>query len=485
MANPQTAIDVGSDDEYVTRARGRSIADRFVASSGPPSSGTSKGRQITSVEDALFRSSLVRDFPPVPRRGFPRVIGDFQGSQGSSLSPRAPHGSTAIIDLLIHHQTFMTKSSQNNSGAHNKESLDTLRSELGQIDRDILALVAKRQGVAQKIGATKRELGIPTRDFRQERDVIERARANAIDLGLPGLLGEELVLALIRGSLTVQEKDTVAASAEGSGRRALVIGGAGLMGRWFVRYLAAQGFSIEIADPCDGPAGVVNHRDWTTVTLDHELVIVATPMPVTHQILTALAAAPPPGIVFDVGSLKTPLRDGLQALRNAGGKVTSIHPMFGPDTELLSGRHVIFVDVGVPEATAAARALFEPTMATLVEMDLESHDRVIAYVLGLSHALNIAFFTALAESGEAAPRLATLSSTTFDAQLNVAANVAAENPDLYFEIQTLNDYGTESLAALLYAVERLRSVVRANDLDGFRALMNRGKSYLAGRTRAP
>jgi hypothetical protein len=68
----------------------------------------------------------------------------------------------------------------------------------------------------------------------------------------------------------------------------------------------------------------------------------------------------------------------------------------------------------------------------------------------------IAFFTALAESGEAAPKLATLSSTTFDAQLAVESKVAHDNPDLYFEIQTLNDYGTESLAALLYAVERLR-----------------------------
>jgi chorismate mutase/prephenate dehydrogenase len=77
--------------------------------------------------------------------------------------------------------------------------------------------------------------------------------------------------------------------------------------------------------------------------------------------------------------------------------------------------------------------------------------------------------------------LATLSSTTFDAQLGVAGKVAAENPDLYFEIQTLNDYGTESLTALLYAIERLRSVVRANDLDAFRALMNRGKTYLQGR----
>jgi chorismate mutase / prephenate dehydrogenase len=367
-----------------------------------------------------------------------------------------------------------------------RAKLDPLRTELGQIDRDILALVAKRQALAQRIGQIKRDAGIPTRDYRQERDVVERARAAAVEHGLSASLGEELILALIRGSLTVQEKDTVAAKGEGTGRRALVIGGSGHMGRWFVRYLAAQGFTIDSADPTEPPIRhehITYHRDWHTLTLDHELIVIAAPMPATAQILDELAKAPPKGLVFDVGSLKSPLRQGLAALRAAGGKVTSVHPMFGPDTELLSGRHVIFIDLGVPEATAAARALFEPTMATLVEMDLESHDRLIAYVLGLSHALNIAFFTALAESGEAAPRLATLSSTTFDAQLGVAEKVAAENPDLYFEIQTLNDYGTESLAALLYAIERLRSVVRANDLDGFRALMTRGKAYLTARER--
>jgi len=363
--------------------------------------------------------------------------------------------------------------------------LDSLRSELAQIDRDILALVARRQAVAQQIGQLKRDEGIPTRDYRQEREVVERARAVALEHGLSPRVGEELILALIRESLTVQEKETVAAAGEGTGRRVLVIGGCGHMGRWFVRYLGAQGFTIEIADPVGTPPpGVAVHRDWRAVPLDHELIVIAAPMPATAEILEAMAAAPPKGVVFDIGSLKSPLRAALHALRDAGGKVTSVHPMFGPDTELLSGRHVIFADVGVPEATAAVRALFEPSMATLVEMDLESHDRLIAYVLGLSHALNIAFFTALAESGEAAPRLQTLSSTTFDAQLEVAAKVARENPDLYFEIQTLNDYGTESLAALLYAVERLRSVVRARDLEGFRQLMVRGRAYVEGRSRA-
>ena len=361
--------------------------------------------------------------------------------------------------------------------------LDALRAELAAIDRELLTAVARRQDLAQQIGRIKQAAGIPVRDFRQERDVIERARTAAQARGLTPALGEELMLTLIRASLAAQERDRVAAAGSGSGRRVLVIGGAGRMGRWFARFLAAQGFAVEIADPAGPVDEFPSVTDWRTVTLDHEMIIVAAPMPATAAILHELAAAPPPGLVFDVGSLKSPLRAGLRALAAAGGRVTSVHPMFGPDTELLSGRHVIFVDVGVASATAAARELFASTMATVVEMDLESHDRLIAYVLGLSHALNIAFATALADSGEAAPRLATLSSTTFDAQLRIAGAVASENPDLYFEIQRLNDYGTESLSALLYAVERVRSLVRAGDRDGFHALMTRGRDYLATRPR--
>jgi chorismate mutase/prephenate dehydrogenase len=110
-------------------------------------------------------------------------------------------------------------------------------------------------------------------------------------------------------------------------------------------------------------------------------------------------------------------------------------------------------------------------------MSLDEHDRLIAYVLGLSHALNIAFFTALVESGEAAPRLARLSSTTFDSQLEVAARVAAESPELYFEIQSLNEYGGESLRALRAAVERLEAAVQSGDAAAFTDLMNRGRAY--------
>ena len=77
--------------------------------------------------------------------------------------------------------------------------------------------------------------------------------------------------------------------------------------------------------------------------------------------------------------------------------------------------------------------------------------------------------------------LAHLSSTTFDRQVGIASRVAEENPHLYYEIQHLNDYGMESLSALLLGVERLRSVVRAGDEAGFVRLFEAGRDYLARR----
>jgi chorismate mutase/prephenate dehydrogenase len=120
-------------------------------------------------------------------------------------------------------------------------------------------------------------------------------------------------------------------------------------------------------------------------------------------------------------------------------------------------------------------------MAERAVMSLDEHDRLIAYVLGVSHALNIAFFTALANSGEDAKRLASLSSTTYDAQVDIATNVSQESPELYFEIQDLNEYGRESLQALRAAMEKVWNTVMQHDAPGFKELMLQGREYLAGR----
>ncbi len=360
-------------------------------------------------------------------------------------------------------------------------TLDQLRARLGAIDRQIIDLVAERQMLSREIGAVKRTEGRATRDFRREKQVIEAACARAAGVGVAPRVAEELMGLLIRSSLTTQEQARVRAEGTGQGQRALVIGGRGKMGLWFAEFLDSQGFDVTIADPAGAAPGYKYAVSWQALPNDFAVTVVATPLSATAGILDALADRQHQGLIFDVGSLKAPLAPALRRLAACGCRVASVHPMFGPDTALLSGRHVLFMDAGQPAAVCDARQLFASTMAQQIEMPLDEHDRLIAYVLGLSHALNIAFFTALAESGETAPRLAKLSSTTFDAQLDVAARVARENPHLYFEIQSLNPQGIHALEDLVKAVQRLADIVRAGDEPAFVELMEQGRRYLAQR----
>jgi chorismate mutase/prephenate dehydrogenase len=387
-----------------------------------------------------------------------------------------------------------------------------LRHALNAVDQQIVQQLAERQRLVQQIGTLKRAEGRPLRDFRREKEVLDQVRAIAADAGLEPDVAESVLRILIRASLEHQEHAQVSASASGRGKRALVIGGAGKMGRWFAEFLETQGFEVEIADPAGPIAGFAWKASWKEPNEGpplHDVVVVSAPIAVTAKILSELAELRPPGLIFDLGSIKSPLRAGLQALADAGCRVTSIHPMFGPDTSLLSGRHILLCPVStsssgptsddtgvgastisevlhrIPSPADEARALFDSTSARLIEVSLEAHDRLVAYVLGLSHALNIAFFTALSRSGEAAPVLAGLSSTTFDAQLDIATRVANENPSLYFEIQHLNDAGLGALQALEESVSLVTRAVREGDEAAFTALMMEGRAYLSTRQPHP
>lgn len=363
--------------------------------------------------------------------------------------------------------------------------LKALREKLSQTDDLILEMVAKRQALVREIGETKQQAHQPTRDYDREKEVLTRSARRASELGLEPDLANDLLRLLIRTSLTRQERDKVASSGHGDGRRALVIGGDGKMGRWFVEFLASQGFAVEVADPAGADQGCKHYDDWQDAKLDHDIIVVAAPLRETEKILRGLAGREIGGIIFDIGSLKSPLREALGELARRGHRVTSIHPMFGPDTMLLSERHVIFVDLGCAEATSEAKALFEPTMAIKVDMDLDDHDRNVAFVLGLSHAINIAFASVLADSGASAPDLARISSTTFNEQLAIARKVARENPSLYFEIQSLNAYGGQPIERLAAAIGQINQLVADEDEQGFIGMMQRGRDYFASLSPGP
>jgi chorismate mutase / prephenate dehydrogenase len=359
-----------------------------------------------------------------------------------------------------------------------KIKLDKLRAEINQIDYEVLQLAKKRLSTVQEISQLKNALGFSIRDFSREKQCLDFSEKAAKELKLSPQFAKEILHLFMQESLSAQERDRLAGHSILNKKRALILGGAGKMGLWFARFLSSQGFDTEISDPQIGDAGFINIYPHTPSALSHDIIVVAAPLSVTAKILEDISQDPPRGLIFDIGSLKDPIRPGLDLLFKAGARVTSIHPMFGPNTELLADRHVIVVDVGHSDANLAAASLFTATTVKINCMDIDEHDRLMAYLLGLSHALNIAFFSVLAQSGETATKLMNLSSSTFDSQLKIANNVAEENPHLYFEIQSLNPYGDESLQQLASVIDNMRHLIRVKDQKSFTKLMQDGYNYL-------
>ena len=360
-----------------------------------------------------------------------------------------------------------------------------LRHRLDDIDSSIVDLIAERQAVVTTIGEHKLKTGLPLRHYEREREVIDRGVARAEGLGLSGSVAREILQTLIHHSLSKQETHKLVQSGHGAGRRALVIGGLGRMGEWMSRYLDMVGYRVDVADRIERDTPFERVDDWPAVVNDYDLIVVAVPLRPSNDILLQLAALKPECLVFDIGSLKSPMREGLDAMRDSGCRVCSVHPMFGPNEIGLSGRHILFVDVGNQQATEEARALFAHTAAECVELSLEEHDEVMAWVLGLSHLVNIAFAGALAQSGEKVPLLKQISSSTFNAQLKVATQVVSENPHLYYEIQQGNVNTEEVNEQFRKVLDELVTSVSQSDEAVFTRHMSAARQRLAGDEKKP
>jgi chorismate mutase/prephenate dehydrogenase len=363
------------------------------------------------------------------------------------------------------------------------DELLELRKRLDAIDDGIIDLIAERQSIVTTIGEHKLKTGVPLRHYAREREVIDRGMQRAESQGVSGRVARDILETLIHHSLGKQETHKLEHSEHGQGKQALVIGGLGRMGAWMSHYLDMVGYHVDVADPVQRETPFDRIDDWERVIDNYDLIVVAVPLRPSNAVLHRLAELKPRGLVFDIGSLKSPMRSGLEALLAADCRVCSVHPMFGPNEIGLSGRHILFVDVGHPEALAEARALVAHTAAECVDLSLEEHDEVMAWVLGLSHLVNIAFASALAESGEAVPLLRQISSSTFNAQLKVAAQVVSENPHLYYEIQQGNAKTGEVVEHFRRVFDELARAVRVGDEISWTRSMEKANRRISAKPR--
>lgn len=351
-------------------------------------------------------------------------------------------------------------------------ALDAVRERIRALDAELGQLVARRVEAAREAGRIKRAEHLALRDYGTEREVVARIRDAFTSHQLDPETGETLARVLIHESLRAQEADGLEV-AEASRGRALVVGGAGKMGRWFVGFMNAMGYEVRVHDPSGGVDGFADEPDLPGGVAASDIVVLATPPRETAALLEL--ATEGDALVFDIASLKAPFQDTLAGLAEAGARVTSVHPLWGPRTRVLSGKNLLVLDCGNADAADEAAALFGGTAAEQHRLPLAEHDPLMALTLGLPHLVNLAYAEVLATSGRAFETLRGLGGPTFLKQTDVAAEVASENPELYRQIQQLNQGAGRTHDALHRALETIAA--RVEDPDGFRTAMLSYRAY--------
>ena len=357
------------------------------------------------------------------------------------------------------------------------DKLKKMREEVRRVDREIINLVGKRLELTRDIGCIKKDAGLPLLNYQVEKAVIENVQAVANDLHLSPDFVKSVMHLLIDESRTQQERLHYSAYS-GDKETTLIVGGAGEMGSWLASFFKIQGHEVLIYDI------VKTDDDFQSVaTLEEGLkratcVVVSVSLDVVPETVERITALNFKGLIFDIASIKGHLVDSIRKARQNGALITSIHPMFGPGARTLSDKVICFCDCGSVEALNRAKAFFRDTAVRNVDLALDTHDRAISYVLGLSHISNIIYMNILSASGFQYSDLRAIASTTFLSQMITASSVINENPELYYLIQKYNPFKQEIFNKLKQAMTSIIDCVLNERQENFVQSMSASREWL-------
>jgi chorismate mutase/prephenate dehydrogenase len=364
------------------------------------------------------------------------------------------------------------------------QSLSELRDAIADVDRALLELLRRRMELADDIGRRKAASGAPIVVRDVEDQVLTRARRHAAACGISEEILEEVFQAVIRGAVERQHRVGIALRHQ-SGGRALVVGGAGGIGSWFCRFLALAGTRIDVADPALAGLPPLSGRFAALAEVDdldaYAAVIVAVPLASMPEVVAQLVARRPRGLVVELSSIKQPLVATLAAARAAGVRVLALHPMFGPGQSPYEPLTFVLAAQREPELE---KQEIEPILShpytRLVAVPFAHHDRLMGWLLGLSHLINMVFGAALTHAGVDPAELRACASTTFLRQAATARSVLGNDPDLYLDIQRLNPFRSEVYRATRDALGDLERQVETHDRQGFHDLLAGARLMLGG-----
>ncbi len=245
---------------------------------------------------------------------------------------------------------------------------------------------------------------------------------------------------------------------------AAVIGGSGRMGAWFANFLSSNGYEVIICDKNVTAArrmtrskGFKFDPNPIRAAQVSEIVLFATPTLTTKSLLKKITQQTArTTLLVEISSIKEPVRKTIENLNRRGARIMSIHPMFGPGSNLM-GKSIIIAQE--PANCVPARKLlstFTKRGAKIIRSSLEDHDQLVATTLALPHWMNFAFVETMKCTGLSLDKARDMGGTTFKLQLLIAEALYHESLHNEASILTDNKHNRKTLAYFTQQIKQLQ-----------------------------
>lgn len=250
-------------------------------------------------------------------------------------------------------------------------------------------------------------------------------------------------------------------------RHAVVVGILGSIGQLLANQLSIAGYSvtgidIAVDDQSAQPHTVIQGdvlrpgNEMKQRLGDAQILVLALAQNVLSEALPQLLPSLRSDcLIVDTLSIKSEFADFVATL-DVAQPMVGINPMFSGDLDP-AGRPVAVVTYRDSDGDAVARLVewLHSWPANVFQMTASEHDRTMAYLQTLGHALVMGMGLTLAESAAPLENLFELAPPPFKVMLALLARMTKNHPDVYWEIQSNNPYSQEIRSRMLAQLGKL------------------------------
>lgn len=347
-------------------------------------------------------------------------------------------------------------------------ALKELRAEIDQVDREMLALFAKRLKLVAKVGEVKHKHGLPIYAPEREADMLAARRQEAKKIGVPPDLIEDVLRRLMRESY-MSENNFRFKTVNPAIKKIVIVGGKGKLGGLFARYLQASGY-------CTEPLGSQDWERAERILQGADVVIVCVPIAKTLETIERLKPYLTENMLLaDLTSVKRqPLEKMLEIHQ---GAVLGLHPMFGPDIGSMAKQVVVRCDGRYPERYEWLLEQIQIWGAKVYQVAADEHDHSMTYIQALRHFATFANGLHLSKQPVQLANLLALSSPIYRLELAMIGRLFAQDGGLYADIIMDKPENLAVIESLKKSYEDSLKFFENNDKAGFIQAFNQVREW--------